>query len=69
MLSNPGNSSGTSPALQYTPRTNASSRRTRIKVEEQLLLKFYPNDYPSYAEKTYIGIPFIPNTTTHAKTN
>ena len=28
------------------------------KYEEELLIKFFPNDYPKYKLSTYIGIPF-----------
>ena len=32
---------------------------TRIPYEEDLLFKFYKKAYSDYAERTYIGIPFI----------
>mmetsp|Transcript_15535 Transcript_15535/g.23143 ORF Transcript_15535/g.23143 Transcript_15535/m.23143 type:complete len:262 (+) Transcript_15535:117-902(+) len=31
----------------------------RIPYEENLLTEFYPDTYPSYARKTFIGIPFV----------
>lgn len=31
----------------------------RIPYEEQLLLKLFPTEYPSYISETIIGIPFI----------
>jgi len=31
----------------------------RIPAEEKLLMKFFPNQYPSYKTRTVIGIPFI----------
>lgn len=35
--------------------------RSRIPYEEKLLARFYPTEYPLYAARTFIGIPFIPN--------
>ena len=32
----------------------------RIPYEEELLVKFYENEYVEYAQGTMIGIPFIP---------
>eukprot|EP00611_Tribonema_gayanum_P010086 TRINITY_DN199_c3_g1_i2.p2 TRINITY_DN199_c3_g1~~TRINITY_DN199_c3_g1_i2.p2 ORF type:complete len:191 (-),score=83.22 TRINITY_DN199_c3_g1_i2:666-1238(-) len=34
----------------------------RIPYEERLLSQFYPHEYPAYAARTYVGIPFISNT-------
>jgi protein-S-isoprenylcysteine O-methyltransferase len=31
----------------------------RIPFEEQTLLKLFPKEYPSYMERTKVGIPFI----------
>jgi protein-S-isoprenylcysteine O-methyltransferase len=31
----------------------------RIPYEEATLLKMFPEEYPKYRIKTYIGIPFI----------
>jgi len=31
----------------------------RIPFEEQTLLKLFPEEYPDYRNKTFIGIPFI----------
>ena len=28
--------------------------------EEELLIKFFGNDYVQYRKKTWVGIPFIP---------
>jgi protein-S-isoprenylcysteine O-methyltransferase len=36
--------------------------RHRIPYEEALLAKFYPNEYPKYVARTYVGIPFVPVT-------
>lgn len=33
--------------------------QTRIPYEEGLLREFYPDEYPSYMERSIIGIPFI----------
>jgi hypothetical protein len=33
----------------------------RIPHEEALLAQFYPEDYPPYVARTWIGIPFISN--------
>ena len=34
--------------------------RRRIPFEEALLKKFYPDEYPEYVSKTFVGIPFLP---------
>lgn len=34
----------------------------RVRYEEATLLRFYPNEYPAYRERTSIGIPFIDTT-------
>ncbi len=31
----------------------------RIPYEEQTLLRLFPDEYPSYIERTSIGIPFL----------
>mmetsp|Transcript_23613 Transcript_23613/g.53267 ORF Transcript_23613/g.53267 Transcript_23613/m.53267 type:complete len:273 (-) Transcript_23613:283-1101(-) len=31
----------------------------RIPIEEAALIRFYPNEYPAYMSRTYIGIPFV----------
>ncbi|CAI5711593.1 unnamed protein product [Peronospora destructor] len=33
--------------------------RDRIPYEEQLLLGFFPNEYPAYKARTFSGIPFV----------
>lgn len=35
--------------------------RRRIPYEEATLAEFYPNQYPAYMERTWIGIPCIPS--------
>lgn len=35
--------------------------RKRIPYEEATLVEFYPDDYPDYMRRTWIGIPFVPN--------
>lgn len=32
----------------------------RIPYEEESLLEYFPDDYPAYRAKTWIGIPFVP---------
>lgn len=36
--------------------------RYRIPVEERSLMQFYPDEYVAYMQRSYIGIPGIPNT-------
>ena len=33
--------------------------RSRIPYEEQFLVRFFGEEYRSYRERTYIGIPFL----------
>lgn len=33
--------------------------RRRIPYEEESLLQYFPETYPAYREKTWIGIPFV----------
>lgn len=35
--------------------------RKRIPFEEATLTEFYPDQYPEYAQRTRVGIPFIPS--------
>lgn len=35
--------------------------RRRIPYEEALLERFYPNEYPQYVRRSFIGIPFLPS--------
>ena len=34
--------------------------RKRIPYEEESLIQYFPDQYPSYRERTWIGIPFMP---------
>jgi Isoprenylcysteine carboxyl methyltransferase (ICMT) family len=46
--------------------------RKRIPFEEESLLQYFPDEYPAYRARTWIGIPFVPTvefatvSTTHA---
>ena len=42
--------------------------RRRIPYEEESLLFHFPDEYETYAQKTWVGIPFIPNTGIRLKT-
>lgn len=33
--------------------------RRRIPYEEALLELFYPDEYPAYVQRTFVGIPFV----------
>lgn len=33
--------------------------RRRIPYEETLLELFYPDQYPAYVQRTFVGIPFV----------
>lgn len=35
--------------------------RQRIPYEEDILMRQYPTEYPSYMHRTFIGIPLIPS--------
>lgn len=35
--------------------------RRRIPYEEESLLHLFPDEYPSYAKRTWVGIPFVPS--------
>ena len=41
--------------------------RRRIPYEEGSLLSLFPDDYPAYARRTYIGIPFVSTTSLYAR--
>ena len=48
--------------------------RKRIPYEEESLMQYFPDQYPAYRKKTWIGIPFVPTvpletTTTTTKTH
>jgi len=36
--------------------------RRRIPYEEDSLLQHFPDEYAAYARRTWVGIPFLPNT-------
>eukprot|EP01034_Spumella_vulgaris_P024493 gene24493-30844_t len=42
--------------------------KDRIPYEEQLLLKFYGDEYTKYAQQTVIGIPFVVSPAASSKT-
>eukprot|EP00752_Nemacystus_decipiens_P005538 g5010.t1 len=46
--------------LVYVAAASSFFRR-RIPYEEALLENFYPDQYPAYARRTFVGIPFVPN--------
>ena len=50
--------------LVYVAAASSFFRR-RIPYEEALLESFYPEQYPEYARRTFIGIPFVPNRGRH----
>lgn len=35
--------------------------RRRIPFEEAFLEQFYPDQYPQYVRRTFVGIPLVPN--------
>ena len=40
--------------------------RTRIPYEEQTLVSIFPDEYPGYRRRTFIGIPFIWGASSHS---
>jgi protein-S-isoprenylcysteine O-methyltransferase len=37
--------------------------RRRIPYEEEALMQIFPEEYPEYVKRTWIGIPFVPTAT------
>ncbi|CAN0318910.1 unnamed protein product, partial [Ectocarpus sp. 13 AM-2016] len=44
--------------LVYVVAASSFFRR-RIPYEEALLESFYPEQYPAYVRRTFVGIPFV----------
>ncbi|CAN0244222.1 unnamed protein product, partial [Ectocarpus fasciculatus] len=44
--------------LVYVVAASSFFRR-RIPYEEALLETFYPDQYPEYVRRTFVGIPFV----------
>ncbi|GLE08601.1 hypothetical protein PINS_up019886 [Pythium insidiosum] len=51
--------SRTRSARSGSPSSRGASFADRIPYEEDLLLQFFPEEYPSYRRRTISGVPFV----------